>query len=365
MPMPSIHELTTPLLEELADGVERSTRALRERLALRFGLSSTELARRAPDGGRVFDERVNSARAWLRRQGLVDYPLRGHARITAVGLERLGGGRGLSQPERQERTGRVPLISAGPLESELRVLTGEAARRSEVWTAICLLSGWGPEYISSCSEVAERTGLPVDELRPLTRPLASSASADAPTLDAVLAFAGAHLWLDLDEYPFHLMQIGFVRSNFSIEGVCEAARRFGRTAQWRSLVRKLATARGRGTPADRRRLPRPFESWFEVEVFLFLEDHGYEALPQEQTGRCRADLTVMTAEAELLAIECAGAGWRRGDRVGGGEPCGHERIGVACRTVRVLEREWMRRPAATQASLLESLGASGQVRSAG
>ena len=46
--MPSIDDLTTPLLEELADGAERSTRALRERLALRFALSGAELARRVP-----------------------------------------------------------------------------------------------------------------------------------------------------------------------------------------------------------------------------------------------------------------------------------------------------------------------------
>ena len=204
----------------------------------------------------------------------------------------------------------VPFIGAGPLESELRALTGSAAHEQDVWTATCLLSGWGPDNILSCAEVAERTGRPVEDLRPLTR--------------------------------------SHVR-----EGALEAP------------VRRLATERGRGTPEDRPRLPRPFESWFEVEVFLFLEDHGYRAQPQEHVGRCRAVFMVSVAEGGPFAVECAGAQWLRGDRAGGGDSCEHERLGIDCRTVRVLHSEWIRRPVAAQTSLLEALGTSGQVRSAG
>ncbi|HET6498084.1 MAG TPA: winged helix-turn-helix domain-containing protein, partial [Coriobacteriia bacterium] len=189
MSIPAIDDLTTPLLEELADGAERSTRALKERLALRFGLSGAELARRGPDGGTVFDDRVMRARAWLRRHRLIDYPLRGHARITAAGLERLGIGHVTPGPDESSFTLVTPLIGAGPLESELRALTGSAAHDEADWAAICLLAGWGPEGILSCSEVAERISRPVEELRPLAGPHAREGAAEGPILDAVLAFA--------------------------------------------------------------------------------------------------------------------------------------------------------------------------------
>jgi len=383
VPIPSIDALTGPMLEELSDGAERSTRELWERLALRFGLTSKELAERNDSGRFVFRERVGWARSRLRKRGLLDYPRRAHARITAAGLDYLvacGGGAeraeaesgGAERAEAEPATEPVaagpalphPFIGPGPLERELRELTGPAAEEDADWGAIRLLNGWDADGVLSHEEVARRTGRTVADLLVLGRRCRRGDVGEAPILDAVLAFVCAHPWLDPDEVPFHLAQLGFAWSRFSIAGVAEAARRFGREPQWRMLVRQIATARGRGSVDDGHRLPRPFESWFEVEVFLFLDDHGYVARPKEYTGRYRADLVVETDGGPVI-IECDGEAWYRGDRADRDRAREHGLIGAGFKVIRIPHDAWVRRTTATQASLLDALGARGPLRSAG
>jgi very-short-patch-repair endonuclease len=183
-------------------------------------------------------------------------------------------------------------------------------------------------------------------------------------LDAVLDFACAHPWQDARELSFHLAQLGLVWTPFGPAGMCEAARRFGREPQWRTLVRALATSRGRGTPDDHRLLPRPFESWFEVEVFLFLEDLGVRAWPQEHVGVYRADLVVEGLASPLL-IECDGETWHRGDRAGRDIASEHVFLGRGYTVVRIAHSEWREHTARIQDSLRAILRELDPLRSAG
>jgi very-short-patch-repair endonuclease len=363
--LPSVDELIMPLLEQLADGAEHSTRELWERLTLRFGLSGAELAERLPDGRHVFLSRVQQARTRLRKRGLLDYPRRSHARITAAGLETLLAGEpraGTHAPPAV--TLPAPHIGPGPFETEVRSLTGPAASAAADWTAIRLLNGWSAEGILSYAEVARRTGRSIAALHELDLRCLRDESADAPALDAVLGFSCAHPWQDARELSFHLAQLGLVWTPFSPAGICEAARRFGREQQWRTLVRALATSRGRGTPDDPRLLPRPFESWFEVEVFLFLEDLGVRAWPQEHVGVYRADLVVEEL-ASPLVIECDGETWHRGDRTDRDLASEHAFLGRGYTVIRIRHCEWRERTARIQDSLRATLRELDPLRSAG
>ena len=51
--------------------------------------------------------------------------------------------------------------------------------------------------------------------------------------------------------------------------------------------------------------PSPFDSWFEVYVFLKIVDHGYRVIPQYKVSSYRIDLVVEGFQAQL-AIECDG-----------------------------------------------------------
>jgi len=66
-----------PLLEEVADGVERPIAEVRAGLAERFALSQEELAQRLPSGlAKTFDNRVGWAATYLYRVGLLERPRR-------------------------------------------------------------------------------------------------------------------------------------------------------------------------------------------------------------------------------------------------------------------------------------------------
>jgi very-short-patch-repair endonuclease len=355
--IPTTEQLGAALLEELADGVERSNRELRERLALRFGLTASELAECGPDGCCVFQQRIQEACTQLEQRGLLESPERSRSRITAAGIEALVSGS-------RDVPATTPHIGPGPLEVELRRLTGPGVARPTDWRALCLLSGWGAGGVFSYAEVANRTGYSVSELHELDMRCRRGDVGEAPVLDAVLAFASAHPWADAGELAFHLAQLGLVWTPFSAVGICEAARRFGRDAHWRTLVRALATSRGRGAPDDCRRLPRPFESWFEVEVFLFLEDLGYHARPQERVGVYRADLVVEDLATPAL-IECDGETWHRGDRAGRDLAREYALLGRGYTVLSITHAEWRERTARTQDSIRSALRELDPLRSAG
>lgn len=59
--------------------------------------------------------------------------------------------------------------------------------------------------------------------------------------------------------------------------------------------------------------PEPFDSWFEVDVFLAIHARGYRVLPQHSVAGYRIDL-VVTGNAERIAIECDGDEWHGPER---------------------------------------------------
>jgi len=67
-------------------------------------------------------------------------------------------------------------------------------------------------------------------------------------------------------------------------------------AEWR----RLAARRGRDEKP-----PRPFDSWFEVDVFLKIVDRGYRVIPQFEVAGKRIDLVVEGMRGRL-AVECDG-----------------------------------------------------------
>ena len=59
---------------------------------------------------------------------------------------------------------------------------------------------------------------------------------------------------------------------------------------------------------NRSRPPMPFDSWFEVDVFLRLAEKGYRVIPQYQLAGKRIDLLVEGMQGRL-AVECDGDEW--------------------------------------------------------
>ncbi len=59
--------------------------------------------------------------------------------------------------------------------------------------------------------------------------------------------------------------------------------------------------------------PTPFESWFEVDVYLAITAKGYRVIPQYPIGVYRIDLVVEGRNAQL-AVECDGDRWHGPDQ---------------------------------------------------
>lgn len=69
----------------------------------------------------------------------------------------------------------------------------------------------------------------------------------------------------------------------------------------------------RTTNRDRIKSPTPFESWFEVDVFLKIAERGYRVIPQFEVAGYRIDLLVEGMQGRL-AVECDGDTWHGADR---------------------------------------------------
>ncbi|MBI2837748.1 MAG: AAA family ATPase [Acidobacteria bacterium] len=85
----------------------------------------------------------------------------------------------------------------------------------------------------------------------------------------------------------------------------------------RSVVSGLSVADFQrvAATADRMRIraPEPFESWFEVDVFLQLTARGYRVLPQYEVAGYRIDL-VVEGMNRRVAVECDGDRWHGRER---------------------------------------------------
>jgi very-short-patch-repair endonuclease len=67
------------------------------------------------------------------------------------------------------------------------------------------------------------------------------------------------------------------------------------------------------TDRDRVKPPLPFDSWFEIDVFLKIADRGYRVIPQFEIAGYRIDLLVEGMEGRL-AVECDGDTWHGVER---------------------------------------------------
>ena len=74
-------------------------------------------------------------------------------------------------------------------------------------------------------------------------------------------------------------------------------------------LRQIATKADR----DRTLPPSPFESWFQVDVFLRIAERDYRVIPEYEVGGYRIDLVVEGMERRL-AVECDGDQWHGPDR---------------------------------------------------
>ena len=73
--------------------------------------------------------------------------------------------------------------------------------------------------------------------------------------------------------------------------------------------------------------PPPFESWFEVDVFLRLVDRGFRVIPQYELAGYRIDLLVEGVVGRL-AVECDGDYWHGDERFE--EDAGRQRLLERC-----------------------------------
>lgn len=79
--------------------------------------------------------------------------------------------------------------------------------------------------------------------------------------------------------------------------------------------RPIADLQHLAATADRDRLPppEPFESWFELDVFLRISAQGFRVVPQHEIAGYRIDL-VVDGMARRVAVECDGDRWHGPER---------------------------------------------------
>lgn len=88
MAIPGYQDLMLPLLKLVSDGKEHSLREIIERLAEEFNLSEEDRNEFLPSGQqRVFDSRVNWAKTYLSKAGLLESPKRGYIKISKIGKQ--------------------------------------------------------------------------------------------------------------------------------------------------------------------------------------------------------------------------------------------------------------------------------------
>jgi len=117
-------------------------------------------------------------------------------------------------------------------------------------------------------------------------------------------------------------------------------------------LRLLSRTVQRGTENS----PKPFDSWFEVDVFLDIAEQGFAVTPQYPVHDRRIDL-VVTGGSRKLAVECYGDYWHGPEKFEEDlyrqkelERCGWE-------FVIILESSYRNDPAGTLSPLWEILGA--------
>ncbi|HAT4104777.1 TPA: restriction endonuclease [Clostridium perfringens] len=90
MAIPTYEQIMLPMLELLKDENTYNNKECVEKLSEKLNLTEEEVRELLPSGRkRVFYNRVNWAKTYLKRAGLVEAPRRGEVKITQLGLELL------------------------------------------------------------------------------------------------------------------------------------------------------------------------------------------------------------------------------------------------------------------------------------
>lgn len=360
MSMPGVYDLTLPVLQELSDGAIHTTGELAATLASQMHLSERELSRTRSDGRPLFKNRVEWARTHLKKAGFVEYPELCACRITPRGLrllacdprhlgpEFLVNGGTDTPAESPEQSAMKQSVS---LEQELRLLTGDPARAEREWNIIRQLNGWGPNPPASYERVAKDVGSSRNEILKLGRACRRSRPASAPMLDSAIRLVLEHPEHDPQKLALMLATAGITDGAFNLAGLCEAARRFGRFEEWAALIRQLAASKTSST------LPRPFGSWFEVDVYLYVAGLGHRAIPQQRIGNYKVDMLLPDFVPQLV-IECDGDRYHGESRRAQDEKRERDLLDRGYRLVRFRYSVYVAKPHSIKQGLVEILSQS-------
>jgi very-short-patch-repair endonuclease len=87
------------------------------------------------------------------------------------------------------------------------------------------------------------------------------------------------------------------------------------TSAANSVIKDIDGLRADALRANRsiEKPPKPFDSWFEVDVALQIANRGYRVVPQFPIGGKQIDLMIEGANCSL-AVECHGDAWHGPDR---------------------------------------------------
>lgn len=87
MPLPTFQELMLPLLKAISDRNDYRLKVIKDELANIYNLNSEERNILLPSGrGKLFNNRVDWAKFYLLKAGLISSPRRGYIKITSNGL---------------------------------------------------------------------------------------------------------------------------------------------------------------------------------------------------------------------------------------------------------------------------------------
>lgn len=89
MAIPTYEEVMLPLLKYISDGNLYNNRQCEEALAKEFGLSDEEINQKLQSGKKIFYDRLNWAKTYLKNAGLIEFPKRGQFNITERGISLL------------------------------------------------------------------------------------------------------------------------------------------------------------------------------------------------------------------------------------------------------------------------------------
>lgn len=90
MPIPQFHKFMLPVLQILSDEKIRTMPEIKKETVLKMNLSQEDLTEMIPSGRKTrFDDRVEWAKTYLKKAGLVELPERGKVRITDAGKNTL------------------------------------------------------------------------------------------------------------------------------------------------------------------------------------------------------------------------------------------------------------------------------------